>query len=219
MSSSAAEIASRSRMSLLMKSALGFIHAGFPRRGVCGSRLSSARTCQPSRTRRSTTCEPIRPAAPVTSARFISCHFAIRRSPRRAPLQQFLSLYKAREKLPCVRRDICRRRIGKYFVAQTAQAPAGIDVISSRQKFDFESDLGCALDRLVEHTFGAPIDLLEQVRVRFLHSNQVIPSVVARTENNAILGLGQQFTSVCKVFRGHSWAVGIDQTHRIKTAL
>ena len=49
----------------------GFIHAGFPRRCVCGSRLSSARTCQPSRTRRSTTCEPIRPAAPVTSARFI----------------------------------------------------------------------------------------------------------------------------------------------------
>src|SRR4029077_12880393 len=188
MSSSAAEIASRSRMSLLMKSALGFIHAGFPRRGVCGSRLSSARTSQPSRKRRSTTCEPIRPAAPVTSARFISFHFAIRRSPRRALLQQFLSLYEAREKLLCVRRDICRRSIGKYFVAQTAQACAVIDVISSLQKFDFESDLGCALYRLVEHAFGAPINLVEQMLVLFFHSNQVIPSVVARTEHNAILG-------------------------------
>jgi len=29
--------------------------------------------------------------------------------------------------LPSVRRDICRRRIGKYFVAQTAQARAVID--------------------------------------------------------------------------------------------
>src|SRR6476660_6791095 len=184
MSPSAAVIASRFRMSPWMNSPLGFIHVGFPRRCVCGSRLSSARTCQPSRTRRSTTCEPIRPAAPVTSARFISFHFAIRRSPRRAPLQQFLSLYKAREKLPCVRRDICRGRIGKYFVAQTAKARAVIDVISSRQKFDFESDLGCALYRLVEHAFGAPINLLEQMLVRFLHSNQVIPSVVALAEHD-----------------------------------
>src|SRR5438034_11266343 len=37
----------------------------------CGSRLSRPRTCQPSWTRRSTMCEPIRPAAPVTNARLV----------------------------------------------------------------------------------------------------------------------------------------------------
>jgi len=43
--------------------------------------------------------------------------FGARRVERRYTI---LSLYEAREKLPSVRRDICRRRIGKYFVAQTA---------------------------------------------------------------------------------------------------
>src|SRR6266481_9154919 len=53
-----------------MNSALELTQGGLPRRCVCGSRLSSARTFQPLRTSRSVTCEPMRPAAPVTSARF-----------------------------------------------------------------------------------------------------------------------------------------------------
>jgi len=39
---------------------------------VCGSRLSSARTCQPG-DEKVDNVEPIRPAAPVTSARFHWC--------------------------------------------------------------------------------------------------------------------------------------------------
>src|SRR5262249_44595993 len=93
------------------------IHAGFPRRCVCGSRLSSARTCQPSRTRRSTTCEPIRPAPPVTSARFIgvgafvSNAFQIQRLAQ-APLQQNRS---ACERLPYnwfLRNQGCKKSAG-----------------------------------------------------------------------------------------------------------
>src|SRR5438477_64110 len=94
---SAAVTVSRSRRSPWMNSALGFSHAGFPRRCVCGSRLSRG------------------------------------------------------------------------------------------QKFYFQPDLGCALYRLIEHAFRAPIDLLEQVPIQLLHSNQVIPSIVARTEHNAVL--------------------------------
>src|SRR6266513_185913 len=60
---------SRSRKSPSMNPAFGLIHAGLPRLCVFGSRLSSTRTFQPSRTRRSVTCEPIRPAPPVTRAR------------------------------------------------------------------------------------------------------------------------------------------------------
>src|SRR6266550_9023516 len=81
--SSATVIVSQSRRSPSMNSTLSHIHAGFPRRCVCGSRLSRTRTFQPSRTRRSATCEPIRPAPPVTRARFI---FLSRHSTQRAPL-------------------------------------------------------------------------------------------------------------------------------------
>src|SRR5437773_7721483 len=188
---SAAVIVARSRRSPWMNSALGFSHAGFPRRCVCGSRLSRARTVQPWLTRRSTTCEPIRPAPPLTNARFamIACSGGVRPpqiSAHRAPLQ-FFPCREVCQKFPGVRRDIVLSRIKQQFVTQTVQARAIINIISRGQKFYFQPDLSCALYRLIEHAFRAPIDLLEQVLIQLLHSNQVIPSIVARTEHNAVL--------------------------------
>ena len=59
----------RSVRSPWTNSAFSLTQAGLPRRWVWGSRLSRMRTVQPSRRRRSVTCEPMRPAPPVTSAR------------------------------------------------------------------------------------------------------------------------------------------------------
>src|SRR5438445_417446 len=69
--SSAAEIVSRSRKSPSTNSTCLFIQSGLPRRCVCGSRLSSTRTVQPSRTSRSARCDPIRPTPPRRNRRAV----------------------------------------------------------------------------------------------------------------------------------------------------
>src|SRR5207237_4966032 len=104
------------------------------------------------------------------------------------------------------------------LVIQTLEGTAIISITSARSKFYFQPYLGSAFYRFVAHAFCAPINLLEQFAVRFLDSNQVIPSIVAWTEHNPILTRAYQFNSFGKVFGGHCWTVRIDQTHRFKTA-
>src|SRR5438445_1817734 len=106
-----------------MNSAFSLIHAGLPRRCVCRSRLSSASTCHPSRTRRSTTCEPIRPAPPVTNARFAMrvCSGGLFPSQieidaEKADLQFFTRAQLA-HKVSRMRGDIGANIVAQHFVA------------------------------------------------------------------------------------------------------
>jgi len=153
-------IASRFRMSAWMNSALGFTQGGFPRRCVCGSRLSNARTCK-LRAREIDNVRADRPAAPVrVRVSFHSfCHSALAAASAATTIS---FAYEAREKLPSVRRDILPPVVSQVFRCTNGAASRRHRRLSGRQKFDFESDLDCALYRLVEARVRAPINLLEQ---------------------------------------------------------
>src|SRR5439155_25416111 len=102
-------------------SAFSLIHSGLPRRWVWRWRLSSARTCQPSRTSRSTMCEPTTPAPPVTNARLAMNVCSGGRLPSQiqlgaqsAPLYLFLHNELA-HKLPRMRGDLGVNTVALQF--------------------------------------------------------------------------------------------------------
>src|SRR5215467_16074728 len=102
---------------------------------------------------------------------------------------------------------------GQELLARADQGLGIVQVIPCRQEFNLEAGLTGAVDCLAQNALCAPLDALKQTAVRVLEADQVIASVISRTEHAPIARLPKQLNRALQEPGGQRWAVRTDQTY------
>src|SRR5712692_3285160 len=156
-----------SRTSPSTKSAELFTHRGVPRPCVCGSMLSRMRTLHPSTNSRSTRCDPIRPAPPVTNASRLG-----NSGPRIEDVGQFGG-------------RVAEVATPVDLPLQQAEVLFCVDVELRLQQVDGHAHCPSSLERRRQGRGSAHRSAREDV-VEAVHANQVVAAVVRRTKHDIV---------------------------------
>jgi hypothetical protein len=92
-----------------------------------------------------------------------------------------------------------------------------IDVISSLQETNGETQFTCTFERLLENVVGTPINAHEHSAICSFQSDQVVTTIVGWSKNHTFVRLGKEFCGFGKSRRRHSGTVGVDQADRSKS--